>query len=183
MIEILMGIGILMVLGLLFPRIYGKRATRSMVVKVSGMMYVLLLIINGLFFSGSGHSNRTDVSPDTIPDLGLDVPDMEKSSVAVVIDTIPDFLLDAETKRIAVKMVEGMAGLDLIIRINQDKNIIYVDPTLWVSLTPENKKILCLMSAIYFMILTDDKELRATIKNVHSGKVYVEFKSGTVYYY
>jgi len=144
---------------------------------------MLVNVMFSIFFSDDNYSNQTDISPDAIPDLVLGEPDVEKQSVVVVVDTIPDFLLDAEIKREAVETVEGMAGLDIIIRINQDNNTIYVDPTLWVSLTPENKKTLCVMSAIYFMILTDDKELRATIKNVYSGKVYIEFKSGIVYYY
>jgi len=181
MIEIiLMLIGVLMILGIIYPRMYGQRATRSRVVKVSGGMFILIMLVYSVFFNG----DQKNIVIDTISDSVSDTSDIENPSLVTIVDTVPEFILDNKLKQDAVKAMDRMYGLGLLVKADPGKNTLYVDPTKWISLNPEFRKVICLMGAIYFTVVNDDdKKVRAVVRNVHSKKVYIEFKSGVIYHY
>jgi len=189
MIEtILLIIGGLMILGLLFPRMYGQKTTRSVTVRVAGGMIlcgwiILILLMNRIFFNDNQvdmESSSLVVAVDTVPELPMEV---ETPLVVVAVDTVPGLILDTKIKQVAVTIIGKLSALGVVLKINPTERIIYVDPTQWISITSEDRKAFCVMSAIYFTVVTDDEKLRVTIKNDYSGKVYAKLVSGVIFYY
>lgn len=183
MIELLMITGVLMILSLLFPRMYGQRVTRGIIAGFIGGLFLLVLLVNDIFFS----NNQADIESsslvaiaDTVPELPVDV---ETPLVVIAVDTVPDMILDRETKQVAVAIIGKLSALGVILKIDPTKRIIYIDPTQWISVTSKDRKSFCVMSAIYFTIITNDEELKALIKNAYSNRVCAKLISGVIFYY